>query len=88
MVLSVQASIAEFRQSIAENGRRETAFNNLAGALAQNGDQAGAIEADTFRTFEVYITIAVLYLVLVTVISQALLWLPAPQPGVAGARDG
>ena len=57
-------------------------------AVGELAYQAGAIEADTFRTFEVYITIAVLYLLLVTVISQALLWLPAPQPGVAGARDG
>ena len=39
--------------------------------------QAGAIEADTFRTFEVYITITVLYLILVTAVSHALLWLPA-----------
>lgn len=38
--------------------------------------QAGAIEGQTFRTFEVYITIAVLYLVLVLCISRGILSLP------------
>jgi ABC-type amino acid transport system permease subunit len=34
---------------------------------------AGAIEGDTFRTFEAYIGITVLYLILVTAVSQAAL---------------
>jgi len=38
--------------------------------------QAGAIEADTFRTVEVYATVAVLYLALVTIVSQVVLYLP------------
>lgn len=46
-------------------------------AVGELAYQAGAIEADTFRTFEVYITITVLYLILVTAVSHALLWLPA-----------
>jgi His/Glu/Gln/Arg/opine family amino acid ABC transporter permease subunit len=51
-------------------------------AVGELAYQAGAIEADTFRTFEVYITITVLYLILVTSVSHALLWLPAAR-GVA-----
>ncbi len=35
---------------------------------------AGAIEGDTFRTFEAYIGITVLYLVLATTIAQVTLW--------------
>jgi His/Glu/Gln/Arg/opine family amino acid ABC transporter permease subunit len=46
-------------------------------AVGELAYQAGAIEADTFRSFEVYATIAVLYLILVTSVSHALLWLPA-----------
>jgi len=46
-------------------------------AVGELAYQAGAIEADTFRTFEVYATVTVLYLVLVTAVSHALLWLPA-----------
>jgi His/Glu/Gln/Arg/opine family amino acid ABC transporter permease subunit len=46
-------------------------------AVGELAYQAGAIEADTFRTFEVYATITVLYLILVTAVSHALLWLPA-----------
>jgi His/Glu/Gln/Arg/opine family amino acid ABC transporter permease subunit len=46
-------------------------------AVADLAYEAGAIEADTFRTFEVYTTIAILYLILVTAVSHALLWLPA-----------
>ena len=45
-------------------------------AVGELAYQAGAIEADTFRTFEVYVTIAVLYLILVTAVSHALLRLP------------
>ena len=46
-------------------------------AVGELAYQAGAIEADTFRTFEVYATIAVLYLLLVTAISHTVLRLPA-----------
>jgi len=42
--------------------------------------QATAIEGQTFRTFEIYITISLLYLALVSVITYGLLLLP-------GARD-
>jgi His/Glu/Gln/Arg/opine family amino acid ABC transporter permease subunit len=42
--------------------------------------QASAIEGQTFRTFEVYITISLLYLALVTAVSYGLLLVP-------GARD-
>jgi His/Glu/Gln/Arg/opine family amino acid ABC transporter permease subunit len=44
-------------------------------AVADLAYQAGAIEGQTFRTFEVYITIALIYLVLVTASSQAIVWL-------------
>jgi ABC-type amino acid transport system permease subunit len=37
---------------------------------------ASAIDSDTFRTFEVYITISVLYVVVVTIISNMVLLLP------------
>lgn len=56
-------------------------------AVGELAYQAGAIESDTFRTFEVYITIAVLYLVLVTAISQALMRLPKSHPAASEARD-
>jgi His/Glu/Gln/Arg/opine family amino acid ABC transporter permease subunit len=42
--------------------------------------QASAIEGQTFRTFEVYITISLLYLLLVTIVMYGLLLVP-------GARD-
>jgi ABC-type amino acid transport system permease subunit len=42
--------------------------------------QASAIEGQTFRTFEVYITISLLYLLLVTIVTYGLLLVP-------GARD-
>ena len=41
-------------------------------AVAELTYQAGAIEGQTFRTFEVYITIAALYLALVLLVTQAL----------------
>ena len=41
-------------------------------AVAELTYQASAIEGQTFRSFEVYITVCVLYLVLVTLITQAL----------------
>ena len=45
-------------------------------AVGELAFEAGAIESDTFRTFEVYTTITVLYLVLITAVSHAVLWLP------------
>jgi His/Glu/Gln/Arg/opine family amino acid ABC transporter permease subunit len=41
-------------------------------AVAELTYQASAIEGQTFRTFEIYITVCVLYLVLVTLITQTL----------------
>src|SRR5947207_2980550 len=38
--------------------------------------QASAIEGQTFRTFEIYITISLLYLALVTAVTNALLLIP------------
>jgi His/Glu/Gln/Arg/opine family amino acid ABC transporter permease subunit len=49
-------------------------------AVAELTYQASAIEGQTFRTFEVYITISLLYLALVTVVTYGLLLIP-------GARD-
>ncbi len=52
-------------------------------AVAELTYQAGSIEGQTFRTFEVYITIALLYLALVTIVSRGLMSIPglreAPQ---------
>jgi His/Glu/Gln/Arg/opine family amino acid ABC transporter permease subunit len=45
-------------------------------AVGELAFEAGAIESDTFRTFEVYTTITVLYLLIVTAVSHAVLWLP------------
>ena len=56
-------------------------------AVGELAYQAGAIEADTFRTFEVYITIAVLYLVLVTAVSHVLLRLPFARATLPVAAD-
>ncbi len=56
-------------------------------AVGELAYQAGAIEADTFRTFEVYATITVLYLVLVTAVSHALLRLPAARAIQARVAD-
>lgn len=51
--------------------------------------QAGAIEGQTFRTFEVYITIAVLYLLLVLIVSRGILSLPGMRdaPSVGRTSD-
>jgi His/Glu/Gln/Arg/opine family amino acid ABC transporter permease subunit len=49
-------------------------------AVAELTYQAGAIEGQTFRTFEVYITISLIYLALVTATSQLVLLIP-------GSRD-
>ncbi len=43
-------------------------------AVAELTYQAGAIEGQTFRTFEIYIVISLLYLLLVTVLSQGIAW--------------
>ena len=45
-------------------------------AVGELAYQAGAIESDTFRTVEVYATVTVLYLVIVTAVSQAVLLVP------------
>ena len=45
-------------------------------AVGELAFEAGAIESDTFRTFEVYTTITVLYLLIITAVSHAVLWLP------------
>jgi ABC-type amino acid transport system permease subunit len=42
--------------------------------------EASAIEGQTFRTFEIYITISLLYLALVTLVTWGLLLVP-------GARE-
>jgi His/Glu/Gln/Arg/opine family amino acid ABC transporter permease subunit len=44
-------------------------------AVAEITYQASAIEGQTFRTFEIYITICLLYLALVTVVSETLTFL-------------
>ncbi len=43
-------------------------------SVAELTYQAGYIEGQTFRTFEAYITISVLYLILVTAVSWAIMW--------------
>jgi His/Glu/Gln/Arg/opine family amino acid ABC transporter permease subunit len=48
--------------------------------------QAGAIDGQTFRTFEVYITISLIYLVLVTAASQLVLLIPGSRSETAAGR--
>jgi len=48
--------------------------------------QASAIEGETFRTFEVYITISLIYLVLVTAASQLVLLIPGSRNEAAAGR--
>jgi His/Glu/Gln/Arg/opine family amino acid ABC transporter permease subunit len=48
--------------------------------------QAGAIDGQTFRTFEVYITISLIYLVLVTAASQLVLLIPGSRSEAAAGR--
>jgi His/Glu/Gln/Arg/opine family amino acid ABC transporter permease subunit len=55
-------------------------------AVAELTYQAGAIEGQTFRTFEVYITISVLYLILVTVTSQLVMLMPGARNDASSAR--
>ena len=50
-------------------------------AVADLAYQASAIEGETFRTFEVYITISLLYIALVTLASRAVLLLPGVRGG-------
>jgi His/Glu/Gln/Arg/opine family amino acid ABC transporter permease subunit len=45
-------------------------------AVAELTYYAGTIEGQTFRTFEVYITLALLYLALVTIVSRGLMAIP------------
>ncbi|MFI4988679.1 MAG: amino acid ABC transporter permease, partial [Alphaproteobacteria bacterium] len=42
-------------------------------SVAELTFQAGAIEGDTFRTFEAYISITILYFLVVTAVSRAAL---------------
>jgi len=55
-------------------------------AVAELTYQAGAIEGQTFRTFEVYITISLIYLVLVTAASQLVLLIPGARNEAAAGR--
>ncbi|MCW5692706.1 MAG: amino acid ABC transporter permease [Pseudolabrys sp.] len=55
-------------------------------AVAELTYEAGAIEGQTFRTFEVYITISVLYLILVTVASQLVMLVPGARNDASSAR--
>jgi len=55
-------------------------------AVAELTYQAGAIEGQTFRTFEVYITISLIYLVLVTAVSQLVLLIPGSRSEAAAGR--
>jgi ABC-type amino acid transport system permease subunit len=48
--------------------------------------QASAIEGETFRTFEVYITISVLYIALVTLTSRAVLLFPGARGDATTGR--
>jgi His/Glu/Gln/Arg/opine family amino acid ABC transporter permease subunit len=51
--------------------------------VAEMTYQASAIEGQTFRTFEVYITISFLYLVLVSAVSWGLLLVPGGRDDIA-----
>ena len=46
--------------------------------------EAGAIEGQSFRTFEIYITIGALYLLLVTTVTLALRFLPGEREKFPG----
>jgi His/Glu/Gln/Arg/opine family amino acid ABC transporter permease subunit len=46
--------------------------------------EASAIEGQSFRTFEIYITICALYLLLVTMVTLALRFLPGEQENISG----
>lgn len=56
-------------------------------AVGELAYQAGAIESDTFRTVEVYATITVLYLLIISAVSQTLLRLPAARLVEAVTHD-
>jgi His/Glu/Gln/Arg/opine family amino acid ABC transporter permease subunit len=55
-------------------------------AVAELTYEAGAIESQTFRTFEVYITISLIYLALVTAASQLVLLIPGSRSAMAEGR--
>jgi His/Glu/Gln/Arg/opine family amino acid ABC transporter permease subunit len=55
-------------------------------AVADLTYQASAIEGQTFRTFEIYITICLLYLVLVTLVTQTLTILSSSRGANSGQR--
>lgn len=58
-------------------------------AVADLTYQAGAIEGQTFRTFEVYITIAVLYLAMTFIVSRSIISLPGMKdaPSIGRVAD-
>lgn len=55
-------------------------------AVSELTYEAGAIDGQTFRTFEVYITISVLYLILVTIASQLVMLVPGARNEASSAR--
>ena len=55
-------------------------------AVSELTYEAGSIEGQTFRTFEAYITISVLYLVLVTVASQLVMLIPGARGNTTTGR--
>jgi His/Glu/Gln/Arg/opine family amino acid ABC transporter permease subunit len=55
-------------------------------AVSELTYEAGAIDGQTFRTFEVYITISVLYLILVTVASQLVMLVPGARNEASSAK--
>jgi His/Glu/Gln/Arg/opine family amino acid ABC transporter permease subunit len=55
-------------------------------AVSELTYEAGAIDGQTFRTFEVYITISVLYLILVTAASQLVMLVPGARNEASSAR--
>ncbi len=55
-------------------------------AVSELTYEAGAIDGQTFRTFEIYITISVLYLILVTIASQLVMLVPGARNEASSAR--
>jgi His/Glu/Gln/Arg/opine family amino acid ABC transporter permease subunit len=55
-------------------------------AVSELTYEAGAIDGQTFRTFEVYITISILYLILVTAASQFVMLVPGARNEASSAR--
>ena len=55
-------------------------------AVSELTYEAGAIDGQTFRTFEIYITISVLYLILVTIASQLVMLVPGARNEASSTR--